>query len=500
MDSASCTNSFSDQVNDFDGSWEVLVNDTYVPNTPEYECPPGLSEPSDALGRLLDDLNVEELFNSDVALSVAAPSSWKMTTQDFYNIPDFSASIIQVLMKMLPVAEATFQSNWLSKDIVVNFQAENFCHPHQLQLLRKQSIEIQAFHMILHRLVHDGSAIATLGDPQNTADRLLQAGLEYVFSLGPQLLGELLDRTPYPYDTALQQALFCSAIKMGAHRALKAILARGFEHDRIFNFGHSQNRYPLEESCSTMSVDITRVLPESGANPNKKFPRHLLTHIARWRKEEAAAAKQIFSLLIKYGMEIQPEAAKSIFVNCEPEMLLVMAVQTFSHTFEGMILSGGVARVLTHTFLDDSWLPKVRNILEHDYGDEVRDTDEWNEAMTIGLSAAALTGKKDAITLLLAAGARPTIDCFVKAVESSDLDVFKRFLDLDLDPNARNSLDRSRPYSFKFSSLLPSEEHTVLSRCIELKFTEALQVLKERGFLEKAGKSLDSLCLSLIAA
>ncbi|KAH7067905.1 ankyrin repeat-containing domain protein [Paraphoma chrysanthemicola] len=501
MDNASGIFTFSDQFNEFDVPWGNLANNTYGFNAPEPEYLAWLSKPSDALEILLDDLNVDELVHADVDLSVAAPSSWKMTTQDFFKVPDFSASVIQVLKKMLPVAEPTFQSNWLSKDIIVDFPADKFCHSDQLQLLRKQSVDIQAFHMILHRLVDDEDAISALRTPRTNADRLLQAGVEYIFALGPQLLGKLLDRTPYPYDTALQQGLFCAAIEMGAYRALRAILARGFEHNRIFNFGRSQNRYPLEQSCLRYSVDITRILLESGADPNKESSGHILTYLVRPREEEAVAAKQILGLLIKHGMEIRPAAAQPIFQDSEPEMLLVMAVPTFSHTFEGMILSGAFARVLNYTFSDDSWLPKIRNILEYDYGDQVRKSEEWNEAMTRSLSAAALRGKIDAVTLLLHVGARPSIDCFVNAVESNDLEVFRRFLDLDLDPNARNSFDRSRLYSARSNFLfLPSREHTVLSRCIEMKFKEAFQMLRERGFLEKAGKNAHSLRLSLIAA
>jgi ankyrin repeat protein len=500
MDSTSGINTFSDQFNEFDVFWENSANNTFGFNAPKPEYPAGLSKPSDALELLMYDLNVEELVNADVGLSVATPSSWKMTTQDLYNIPDFSASIIQVLMKMLPVAEPTFQSNWLSKDIVVDFPANKFCHSNQLQQLRKQSVDIQAFFMILHRLVDDEHAISALRRPQSNADRLLRAGVEYLFGLGPQLLGKLLDQTPYPYDTALQQGLFCAAIEMGAYRALRAILARGFKHDRIFNFGQSQNRYPLEQSCSTFSVDITRILLEFGANPNQKFSHHLLTYLVRRREEAAVAAKQILALLVKHGMEIHPAAAQSVFDGCEPEMLLVMAVPTFSHTFEGMILSGAFAKVLKTTSWDNSWMPKIRNILEHDYGDHVRKSDAWNTAMTMSLSAAALGGKIDAIALLLDAGAQPSIDCFVNAVESNDLEVFRRFLDLDLDPNARNSFDDSRPCSAKSNFVLPRTEHTVLSRCIELKFTEAFRMLRERGFLEKAGKNAHSLRLSLIAA
>jgi ankyrin repeat protein len=500
MDSTSGINTFSDQFNEFNVFWETLANNTDGFNAPEPEYPAGLSKPPDALELFMYDLDVEELVNTDMGLGVAAPSSSKLTTQDFYNIPDLSASIIQVLMNMLPVAEPTFQSNWLSKDIVVDFPADKFCHPNQLQQLRKQSVDIQAFFMILYRLVDDEDAISALRHPWSNADKLLRAGVEYIFTLGPQLLGKLLDQTPYPYDTALQQGLFCAAIEMGAYRALEAILARGFEHDKIFNFGQSENRYPLEQSCSTFSVDITRVLLESGADPNKRFPCHLLRYLGQRRKEAAVAAKQILDLLIKHGIEINPAAAQSIFHDWDPEMLLVVAVPTFSHTFEGMILSGALARVLNHTSLDNSWLPKIRNILEHHYGDHARKSDAWNKAMTMSLSAAALGGKIDAIDLLLDAGARPSIDCFLKSVESNNLEVFKRFLDLDLDPNARNSFDDSRPYSAKFNFMSPSAEHTVLSRCIELKFTEAFRMLRERGFLEKAGKNAHSLRLSLIAA
>jgi ankyrin repeat protein len=501
MDSTSGINTFSDQFNEFDVSRHNLANNTYGFNAPEPEYPAGLSKPSDALELLMYDLDVEELVNADVGLSVAAPSSSKLTTQDFYNIPDLSASIIQVLMKMLPVAGPTFQSNWLSKDIVVDFPADKFCHPNQLQQLHKQSVDIQAFFMVLHRLVDDENAILTLRHPQNDADRLLRAGVEYIFALGPKPLGKLLDQTPYPYDTALEQGLFCAAIEMGAYRALKAILARGFKHDRIFNFGQFQNHYPLEQSCSTVSVDITRILLEFGADPNQRFSHHLLTYLGQQREEAAVAAKQILALLIKHGMEIHPAAAESVFIGCEPEMLLVMAVPTFSHAFEGMILSGAFAKALITTSCDNSWLPKIRYILKHDYGDHVRKTNEWNQAMTMSLSAAALGGKIDVITLLLDAGARPSIDCFVNAVESNDLEVFRHFLDLDLDPNARNSFESSRPYSGNYRFVLPPKtEHTVLSRCIELKFTEAFQMLRERGFLEKAGKNPHSLRVSLIAA
>jgi ankyrin repeat protein len=484
MDGTSGINTFSDQFNGFDVSWRMLTNNTYGSNAPEPEYPAGLSKPSDALELLMYDLDVEELVNTDVGPSVAAPSSWKMTTQDFYNIPDFSASIIQVLMKMLPVAEPTFQSNWLSKDTVVDFRADKFCHSNQLQQLRKQSVDIQAFFMILHRLVDDDDAISTLRRPQNDADRLLRAGVEYVFTLGPQLLGKLLDQTPYPYDTALEQGLFCAAIEMGAYRPLKAILARGFKHDRVFNFGQSKNRYPLEQSCRAVSVDITRTLLEFGADPNQRFSQHLLACLGQQREKAAVAVQQILDLLIKHDMEIHTAAAQYAFRRWDLEMLLVVAVPTFSHTLN---LSDAVAGVLNKTSLDR--LPKILNILEHHYGGHVRESDAWNKAMTMSLSAAALGGKIDEIDLLLKAGARPNIDCLFQAVKSNDMGVFTRFLDLDLDPNARIP----KPFGLR-------GERTVLSRCIEMKFTEAFRMLRERGFLEKAGKDPYSLRLLLIAA
>jgi ankyrin repeat protein len=407
----------------------------------------------------------------------------------------FAVSMLHIFKQTMPVLEQGYGSMTLTSKEISDYPIALICHPETVTLLRDQSATHQMLHMIVHRLVNDEYFTWALRTPWTDEDRLFKAGVEWIYSFGPQFLKNLIKSTPRSYREALEEGLFCAAVETGSVCMLTTLIEQGFNAKTVLNF--CGNRcHPLERACSNKDIQATRVLLELGVFPEQfDWANHL--DFAGGHP----ATIEIFGLLVRHGVKITPVAARHIFKYCDLE-LFVATIDDYNneYNYNEVVLSGWLARAMEHPKSHPSLLLKTRFILERKLPDNTKYSSTWDEALTASLSAAASNGQTEIFLALLAAGGRPNTDCLVNAASSRNLLLFERILGLGIDPNACNSYRQGQPTSNRFGIQNPSRICTSLSVCIEEGFEQAFNMLDQCGYLANLGNVPTSLEISFGAA
>jgi hypothetical protein len=371
-----------------------------------------------------------------------------------------------------------------------------------MELLRGQSFDHQMFHMVIYRLINDGSAILALQYPRTTNDKFFKIALEHIFLHGSHIIGQCINSTPEPYKDALQHTLFRAAIELGSVPVVEILLSQGFNARATMNFGEWR-RYPLERSCERHDVEMTRILLKRGACPEQFNWEYFIGDIGfnkRIHAEGDDAVIEIIRLLIKKGIKICANAALYIFQYCDADLFLATTVGPNDHSYKSVVLRGGLAEALRDPNHCPSMQLKIKVILEHEDSHNIQDRMDWIEALNKALSQAAFQGHTEIFTMLLAADAQPDTDCLVNAAHSKSITIFETLLGLGLDPIAHESAES---YKHRVNSYGPQDLRyscTPLSTCIEERFVEALDLLDKKGWLAKLKNHPESLATTLAAA
>jgi ankyrin repeat protein len=434
-----------------------------------------------------DDANV-----THTSRAVIEPLSEMMKVREGLGISHFSKLMIQMFSQMSLGFQPFSRSLLLIGDTISQCSLENMYSRNTMELLRGQSFDHQMFHMVVYRLINDGSAISALQNPRTANDKFFKIALEHIFLHGSHIIGQCINSTPEPYKDALQHGLFRAAIELGSVPVVEILLSQGFNARAIMAFGRWRC-YPLERSCARHDVDMTRILLERGACPEQFnwgfFLGRLYTH-KDIHLEGGDAVIEVIRLLVNHGVKICDDAAHYIFQYCDAELFLATTVDPDDHSYKSVVLCGGLAEALRDPNHCPSMQLKIQVILEHEYPQNIQDHMAWNKALNVALSQAALQGNTEIVTMLLAAGAQPDTECLINAAHSKSITIFETLLGLGLDPNAHS------PTGW----LQDVVKYTPLSICIEKKFVKALDLLDKKGWLAKLKNHPESLATTLAAA
>jgi ankyrin repeat protein len=409
--------------------------------------------------------------------AVIEPLSDMMKVREGLGISHFSKLMIQMFSQMSLGFEPFSRSLLLIGDTISQCSFENMYSRNTVELLRGHSLDHQMFHMVVYRLINDGSVISALQNPRTANDKFFKIALEHIFLHGPHIVGQCINSTPEPYKDALQHGLFRAAIELGSVPVVEILLSQGFNARATMNFGEWRC-YPLERSCERHDVEMTRILLKRGACPEQFNWEYFIGDIGfnkRIHAEGDDAVIEIIRLLIKKGIKICANAALYIFQYCDAELFLATTVDPDDHSYKSVVLCGGLAEALGDPNHCPSMQLKIQVILEHEYPYSIADSMKWDEALTGALSQAAQQGNIEIFTMLLAAGAQPDTGCLVNAAHSKNIPIFETLLGLGLDPNAHDSTGWHEDLM----------AHTPLSICIEKKFVKALDLLEKKGWLAK---------------
>jgi ankyrin repeat protein len=429
----------------------------------------------------------------------AFTNSISYTTLPLYNhdMLDFTPSMTPVIKRMLPVIQSSLRGIW-SSITISELSIQKICYPGAKQLVQKEPLDFQVLYYVLHRLVNDEDAIEVLGDPRTSVDKLYQVGLQHILRRKPRFINGLIDSVPSHLKVTFEQALFCAALEMNESSALEAIIHRGFDVNRILNYGRTR-LYPLERSCEKKHLETTKILLENHADPNIYSRHHalgIIFGIHEQRRERHYNDLEIIHLLLKHGAKFQNSDFTGPLINRSNLTELKIIMENLdSKRFELFTDGYVLPKIFRHMDWSDDLLPIIKNIIGQKYSYVGIDNYMWNETMSNSLSRAAVTGRTRAIEVLLSAGAKPNDNCLISAVWSGNLAVFERFLNLNLDPNTVIN-DRS----LRNPGLKDKGETTALCEAIDLRFNEAISLMIQRGFLVQSANSMDSFRLTLNAA
>jgi ankyrin repeat protein len=425
-----------------------------------------------------------------------------MKVREGLGISHFSKLMIQTFSQMSLGFEPFSRSLLLIGDTISQCSFENMYSRNTMELLRGQSFDHQMFHMVVYRLINDGSAISALQNPRTANDKFFKIALEHIFLHGSHIIGQCINSTPEPYKDALQHTLFRAAIELGSVPVVEILLSQGFNARAIMNFGRWRC-YPLERSCARYDVETTRILLERGACGEQFSWEYFLgksyTHKGIHLKGDDTVI-EIIRLLVKNDVKICTDAAHYIFQYCDAELFLATTVDPDDHSYKSVVLRGGLAEALRDPNHCPSMQLKIKVILEHEYRHKTQDRMDWNKALNKALSQAAFQGHTEIVTMLLAVGAQPDTDCLVNAAYSKNITIFETLLGLGLDPIAHESAESYEHRVNSYGSRDLRYSCTPLSTCIEERFVEALDLLDKKGWLAKLKNHPESFATTLAAA
>jgi len=375
----------------------------------------------------------------------------------------------------------------------------NTLHEDSFQLVRQQSIDRQIMYMIFHRLVNDGDAVRALNRPKTKLDRFLKTGITYCLSLGNEVLINIINATPSPYDLALIQNIFCAALILGNGPVLSMVIRMDRETlaNRPITLGHRQY-YPLEFTSLKGHIQATQVLLDFGADPNQHQPTYHVSHIARDLPSEQrnyAVRLQILRLLFDHGLKIDASLREHDFSYCDRRELLLFATHCLDASFDTFFKEGALLSILWRKDLDNSFFEMLEAILDRSSSASSGHRDLWNEVLSTSLYYAVLRNHAFAFDLLLAKGAMLDDRCLTSAVRSNDLKILVEFLDRGLDPNAEVLIPLNDS-----SYTTTSKSCTALAEAIKNRSKGALEILQAQGYISRLAHQAAGFVPALVAA
>ena len=424
---------------------------------------------------------------------VGNESAWVAPTQvlHIHISPTLFTEMRGSYISIFPPVEQNLWRSQAIQNALSGLPYERYYHQNTAKLIRSQSIEVQLNHFLLFYLINEGDVMRMLYDPTTATEKVLKAGVEYLLSLNPHLLGKILDSIPVPYRRAFEQTLFCVGLDTGSRQTVETFLQRGFDPNRHFSLSHStfHRSTPLEHSIARSHFEITRVLVEYGADPRTLHAN------PSWNwtlcNSTSPDAPEILSLLIAKGAGFKfslklVQGFDLVFKSCESGILNILVDILVNSASDWSVLKKALA-FITRRQPDLSKFAAIKNILQHPYAEIARSTKGWKSDLTLLLVNAAEMGNDEAINLLLDAGAIPNNTCLFTAVRSEKLEIVERFLGFGLSPNVID-LDDNYCEQYLNSSL---SVNCAIAESVRLIFKEAFRSFERDGWLSKAAENAE---------
>lgn len=417
------------------------------------------------------DINVFfdfELFDPkglEVDFTWAGPST-KTTFYPRSNFPDLTTSIMTISEQFQSPLETFTQSVCILPGNLNGLYTPNRHHPESMRMIRCQNIHVQVYYFILHRLINDHMAISVLEDPKTAVDELFKVGLDLLLGSQIQRLNKIFDSIPRHFTKALEQALFCAAIMLGAAKGLAELLARGIDPNERYSFGYSSHCFPLEMTCLKGYVQATKILLDHGANPNEDCHLRILPTVCNFGDETPeceSATMDMLRLLVSRGAVLKARDVESMFTSCTCTVRRFLVEELLESICEIVIDKTYLLRVVLGPRQPNDLLSiMIAGVKEYclELG-RGQHNELWIEFMRV----AAKCGRHDVVANLIEEGTVPDIECFVNAARSKNMTTFLLLLNYGLDPNAF------------------SEGTTAFAICIAGGFVQAVEELLNQGYL-----------------
>lgn len=407
--------------------------------------------------------------------------------------------------RMLPAVHNFIQSIQVTTETISMKAYEPFFHPKMSQLLHKQRFDTQILHMIIYRLINDDDIPRILKHPSDNTDKLFRVGIVYFLSLDAHLIVEMLGSVPVLLRPALEDNLFCAAIELRAIGVVEAMLKRGFNLNREFSF-IGRPSYPLEQSWNNLDSALMHILLKFGADPDL-FAKRILSNF-RWmhaighnERKSVTAAVEMILVHLQTGAKLHRDSELFLLCTCEPDILSSLVSKFFVLDYEQFVTEDGLVSIIERPVWDDSIPTLLAEILSQLHPDASNDKPKLSRALTEALYKASQYRRAEVIELLLAKGVQISVRCLISSAYNQDYPLFERFLGLGADPN-RVSSPIEEFEAYRFSRVYRSKRQmvTALSICIEKLFKEGLQLLEQKGFVDKACQEAMSFVVALDAA
>jgi ankyrin repeat protein len=419
--------------------------------------------------------------------------------------PQFADTIMPIILRMFPKNGSSPSIVLLGGSSEFESAISNISHPGTSRLVRQLGIDHQFIYMIFQRLVNDGSSARALDAPLTKLDHFFKIGITYCFSLGEEVLVDIINATPSPYKLPLMQNMFSAALVLGNGPVLKMIMMLDRESfvNRPVLLGEIQY-YPLEFTSTKHNVETTQALLDHGADPNRhKDPGHFkkIGSIAQGQNEDVSARVQIMRMLLDHDLEIDPDFSSYKRLSYNKGLFSMLLTHCLNKNLKILFYGRALPMVLRHPSWDDSFSNALKAMLDQACSEKIDFIDTWKSVLTEALSSAALCSHTSVVGMLLAMGVTPDVHCLISAAQGSKLDTFEEFLNHGLDPNAAVLLADDWDTKYWYEENYKRKcDSTALGEAIKNQSRGAFQVLQARGVLLSFVDRPAAFAVALVAA
>ena len=494
-----------------DYSWNTQLNETIIPTVSRGSSVFGPYEVPNMLPLSMCDWTASVFYmgkDNRCSTNRNFPGGPRNPGSSFNgHSPSFATLITPIISRMLSGSGSLASMIPMGVGSVLESAILNTTHSEASRILKRQTIDHQSVYLIFHRLINDGNAVRGLIEPKTKLDHFFNMGIRFCFSLGNKALSTAINSMPPPYKLALIQNLFRVALIMGHELVLSVIINMGQENlvNRPVVLGDSQY-YPLEYTAICGHIQATQVLLDHGADPNQQEIRGFLDRIGKHphtQQSSPSTRTHILRLLIGRGLEVVPH--RSLFRGYRHrDEILLLANHYLDKSFEIFFRRRALPNVLSRQNWDDSLSQLLQRILDRAHSDKNVDCNVWSTTLSESLSCAVLRSHTSAVEILLATGAKPSLNCLISAARSNNLRILEDSLNIGLDPNTW----RSTPFAHttRHDPIYEDQDSdqlfscTALSESIRNHSREAFGILQARGFVLQLANQPTSLASALIAA
>ena len=402
------------------------------------------------------------------------------------SVPDFATSIMPIISGIFPRATSTAHVVLLGAGTVVDAAVRNISHPNTLRLVREQSIDHQIIYIILHHLVNHEDIALTLRKPTTKLEHFLKRGVTYCFSLGPKFLSSIIESTPPPWNVALIQNMFRTALFLGDGPILNLIMDLSQEDlvNRLVLL-EGTHYYPVLYTSYFGHVQATQVLLDSGADLDVLQNRDIFDFIGSmpyFQKPSAEVRPQILRLLISRGFKMDVDVVRHHMRRCSMDELQIVITYFLDDSFRVFFGKRNLPLVVDRADWDDSFSETLRAIVKQASITAIHHRELWDSVLSDALSCAISRNYAFAVDVLLRTGATLDSKCMIGAVQSSNLRILEDCLDRGIDPNIKIG------------------NRTALSEAIKNHSRGPIQMLQARGSISKLACQSSSFVSAFTAA
>jgi hypothetical protein len=299
-------------------------------------------------GGILDNtLNSTAHSHNLIDLSQAGSRPLEVTRPTYPLSIHFSPVMMNALSQTKSTLPRLAWPDWIPFSNVLTFPFENLYDSTSSRLLRQQPLDMQALHMILHRLINDKSIAGVLEHPDTNLDKLFQVGINHLFSLGTHCLSNIIGFVAAPYRLALVWGIFLSPLVLGDGPALNVVITRGPFATTAFPISWSMC-YPLQYTCQRQDLATTKILLSHITDPELCRVYDPIRHLLQKRQRQDYSARlQILDLLLKHGVRLNVEETSWYGTpDWSDEELSLFEEHCPEHSFEIYFRGGALIHIL----------------------------------------------------------------------------------------------------------------------------------------------------------